>query len=84
MKDWAHSLTLKCTFLSDSFHPFFCQIHPDSESDEKLLIRAEELLQQLEIPAHALLAHSYFEMFLKGQEKREESDESAFSDESVP
>ena len=60
------------------------EIHPGGDSDDKLVAKAEELLKQLGISSRAQIAHSYLELFLKSQEKREESDESAFSDESVP
>jgi hypothetical protein len=66
------------------YSSFLWQIHPSGESDEKLIAKAEELLQQLEIPRQSLIGHSYLDLFLKSQEKREDSDESAFSDESVP
>lgn len=60
------------------------QIHPGGESDEKMIGKADELLKKLGIGNQSLIGHSYLEMFLKGLEKTEESDESAFSDESVP
>nr|CAD2176817.1 unnamed protein product [Meloidogyne enterolobii] len=69
------------TFLDIEIHP---QEKNDKIDENKLFCKAQELLKQLNISTNSLLFYSsYLELFLRGEEKREESDESAFSDESV-
>ncbi|KAL7073045.1 hypothetical protein ACQ4LE_008333 [Meloidogyne hapla] len=69
------------TFLDIEIHP---KENNDKIDENKLFCKARELLQRLNVSTNTLLPYSsYLELFLKGEEKREESDESAFSDESV-